>query len=97
MAWAIMRPAPLPGLTGAQPHPGDHRRAPAGADCGGQRRESLAQHLLTGDLGVPVARALFGVPVDRAQQRVDVDKHLLLGAGQQLDVLTQSHQVLAQN
>ena len=37
------------------------------------------------------------MPVDRAQQRVDVDKHLLLGAGQQLDVLTQSHQVLAQN
>ena len=37
------------------------------------------------------------MPVDRAQQRVDVDEHLLIGAGQQIDPLTQRHQVLAQD
>jgi hypothetical protein len=59
--------------------------------------ESLAQDLLSGDLGVTVGGALFGVPVDRAQQRIDVDEHLLIGPGQQLDTPTQCHQVLAQH
>ncbi|MGY4649673.1 AMP-binding protein [Mycobacterium sp. URHB0021] len=35
---------------------------------GYQRREPFAQDLFPGDFGVPVGRALFGVPVDRAQQ-----------------------------
>ena len=68
-----------------------------GADRGGQRREPLAQHLLAGDLGVPVGGALFGVPVDRAQQRVDVDERLLVDPGQQLGAFGQGDQVLAQH
>jgi hypothetical protein len=68
-----------------------------GADRGGQRRQSLAQHLLAGDLGVPVGDTLLGVPVDRAQQRVDVDERLLLDPGQHLAALGQGAQVLAQH
>ena len=33
---------------------------------------------------MPVAGALFGVPIDRAQQRVDIDVRLLLDTGQQV-------------
>jgi len=36
-----------------------------------------------GDLGVPERGALFLVPVDRAQKRVDVQKHPLVAANQQ--------------
>jgi hypothetical protein len=68
-----------------------------GADRGGQRREALAQHLLAGDLGVAVGGALFGVPVDRAQQRVDVDECLLLDPDQQLGARGQGAHVLAQH
>ena len=85
------------GLPGAQPHPGDHRCAARGADRGRQWRESLAQDLFTGDLAVPVGGALLGVPVDRAQQRVDVDEHPLIGTGQQIDPPAQRHQMLAQH
>jgi hypothetical protein len=60
-----------------------------GADRGGQRREALAQHLLAGDLGVPVGGALLGVSVDRAQQRVDVDERLLVDPDQQLGAFGQ--------
>jgi hypothetical protein len=70
------------GFVGPQPDPGDHRRATLGADRGDQRGQALAQHLLTGDLGAPVAGALLGVPEHRAQQRVDVDECPLLAAGQ---------------
>jgi len=35
------------------------------------------------------------MPVDRAQQRVDVDEHFLTGSGHQIDPLAQRHQVLA--
>ena len=70
MAWAIIRAAPLPEL--ARPA---RSRAPAitGARASvlivvDQRRQSFAQDLLPGDLGVPVGGALFGVSVDRAQQ-----------------------------
>ncbi len=37
------------------------------------------------------------MPVDRAQQRIDVDEHLLVGAGQQIDPPAQRHQMLAQH
>ena len=77
------------GLARPQPHPGDHRRGRIGADRGRQRREPLAQDLLAGDLGVPVGGALFGVSVDRAQQRIDVDEGAHVGAGQQIDPPTQ--------
>jgi hypothetical protein len=50
-----------------------------------------------GDLGVPVGGALFGVPVDRAQQRIDVDERLVVHRGQQIDPPTQRHQVLAEH
>jgi hypothetical protein len=43
------------------------------------------------------AGALFGVTVDRAQQRIDVDEGADIGAGQQLDAITQSGQVVAQH
>ena len=94
IAWATIRAAPLPEpvLPGAQPHPGDHRCGGVGADRGHQRRESFAQDLFAGDLGMPVGGALFGVSVDRAQQRVDVDEGAHLGAGQQIDARTQRDQ-----
>ena len=79
MAWATMRPAPLPEpvLPARSRIPAITGAAGVGADRGDQRRKSLAQHLLAGDLGVPVGGALFGVSVDRAQQRVDVDERAL--------------------
>lgn len=43
------------------------------------------QDLLAGDLGVPVGGALLGMRVDRAQQRIGMDEHPLVGAGQQID------------
>ena len=97
MAWAIMRPAPLP-----EPVLPARSRIPAitGADCAvlivvASRGQSFAQDLFAGDLGVPVGGALFGMPVDRAQQRIDVDEHSLVGAGQQIDAITQCGQVVA--
>jgi hypothetical protein len=39
---------------------------------------AAAEHLPPGDLGVPEAGPLLGMPVDRAQQRVDVEVGLLL-------------------
>jgi hypothetical protein len=42
---------------------------------------------------VPEAGALLGVPIDRTQQRVDVDECLLLDAGQQAGVVDQVDQV----
>jgi len=78
-------------------HPGEHRRGLCGADRGGQRRQSFAQHLLAGDLGVAVGGALLGVPVDRAQQRVDVDERLLGQPDQHRGAPGQRHQVLAQH
>jgi len=84
------------GTPGAQTHPGDHRSRARGADRGRQRGQPLTQDLLTGDLGVPVGGALLGVPVDRAQQRIDVDEHLLGRGGQQIDPTAQRHQMLAQ-
>jgi hypothetical protein len=53
--------------------------------------------LLAGDLGVAVGGALFGVPVDRAQQRVDVDERLLVDPGQHIGACGQGAQVLAQH
>ena len=58
-----------------------------GGDGGGQRGQALARHLATGDLGVPVGGALLGMPVDRAQQRIDVDERPFLDTGQQSAVL----------
>ena len=57
----------------------------------------LAQHLLARDLGMPVGHALLGVPVHRAQQRVDVDERLLADTGQHLATAGQGDQVLAQH
>jgi hypothetical protein len=68
-----------------------------GADRGHQRRETFAQDLFPGDLGVPVARALLGVAVDRTQQRVDIDERPSIGTGQQIYALAQGGQVLTQN
>ena len=83
IAWATMHPAPLPEL--ARPA---RSRSPAitGAEPAvlivvASRGQSFAQDLFAGDLGVPVGGALFGVPVDRARQRVDVDEHFLIGSG----------------
>lgn len=49
-----------------------------GGDLGGQAQP---QQGAVGDLGVSVGGALFAVPVDRAQQRVDVQKRVVLDAG----------------
>ena len=75
--------APGAGLAAAQPRLGDHRRRLRRGQRGDQRRQSLAQQRPSGDLGVPERGALFGVAVDRAQQRVDVQERALLDAGQQ--------------
>ena len=87
-SWSCPARSRIPAITGARA---------GGADRGRQRGQALAQDLFAGDLGVPVGGALFGVPVDRAQQRIDVDEHLLVGAGQQIDPLAQRDQVLAQH
>jgi soluble P-type ATPase len=42
---------------------------------------------------VSVAGALFGVAVDQAQQRVDVEVDLLVAAGEQLDAVRQLGQM----
>jgi hypothetical protein len=81
------------GLAGPQPDPGQHRRGVAGADRGRQRRQTPAQHLPSGDLGMPEAGALLGVAVDRAQQRVDVDQRPLLDPRQQTTLAHQTDQV----
>ena len=89
----------LPGacFAGPQPDPGDHRRACFGADRRHQRGQALAEHLFAGDLRVPVAGALLGVPEHRAQQRIDIDQRPLLQAGQQIAVLPEVDQVRAQH
>jgi Recombinase zinc beta ribbon domain len=87
------RALPRASPTGAEPDPGDYRRAVDGADRGGQRGQSPAQHLLPGDLGVAEAGALFGLPVDRPQQRIDIHKRPGLEAGQQPGPLDQGNQV----
>ena len=74
---------PGAGLAAAQPRLGDHRRRGRSGQRGDQRGQPLAQQRAPGDLGVPERGALFLVPVDRAQQRVDVQKHPLVAAGQQ--------------
>ena len=74
------------GPPGAQPHTRDHRRGQIGADGGRQRRQTFAEHLFAGDLGVPIGGALLVVPVGRAQQRVDIDEGAHLGTGQHIDV-----------
>ncbi|KKC03179.1 hypothetical protein AWC17_21625 [Mycobacterium nebraskense] len=75
-AWAIMRAAPLPELVLPA-------RSLAPVITGAlvwvlivviKRGQPLAQDLFPDDLRVPVARALFGVSVDRTQQRVDIDE-----------------------
>ena len=92
IAWATIGPRPYP----SRPCPARSRipaitgAAVCGADRGRQRRQSFAQDLLAGDLGVPVGGALLGVPVDRAQQRIDVDERPLIGAGQQIDPLARA-------
>ncbi|GAA5034215.1 hypothetical protein GCM10023317_86690 [Actinopolymorpha pittospori] len=85
IASATMLAAPLP--EAARPA---RSRIPAttgapwmGADRGRQRRQAPAQHLPAADLGVPETPALLGMPKHRAQQRVDIDEHLGLDAGQQ--------------
>ena len=40
---------------------------------------------------------MFGVTVDRAQQRVDVDERALVGSGQQIYTLTQCAQMVTQD
>jgi hypothetical protein len=70
IAWATIRPAPLP-----EPARPARSFIPAitGAATGVlivvANGEPLAQDLCAGDLGVPVGGALFGVPIHRAQQR----------------------------
>jgi hypothetical protein len=76
----------IPAITGA---------APGGLIVVASGDSPLAQNLFTGDFGVPVGGALFGVPVDRAQQRIDVDEDLLIGAGEQVDPCSQRDQVFA--
>jgi hypothetical protein len=93
-----MRAAPLPELVLPA-----RSRAPAitgtglGADRGDQRGQALAQDLFPRDLCVPVAGALFGVPIDRAQQRVDIDERPPIGTRQQIHPLTERGQVLTQH
>ena len=79
--------APGAGLAAAQPRLGDHRRRGRRGQRGDQRGQPFAQQRAPGDLGVPERGALFLVPVDRAQQRVDVQKHPLVGARQQRGAL----------
>jgi hypothetical protein len=67
--------------------------AARGADRGGQRGQAAAQHLLAGDLGVPERRALFGVPVHRSQQRVDVHERPLSDAVEHGRPIGQGEQV----
>ena len=62
-----------------------------------KRRQTLAPHLLTGDLGVPVGGALFSGPVHRAHQRIDVDKRPDIGSGQQIGPFTECGQVPTQH
>ena len=100
IAWATMRPAPLaePVLPARSRSPAITGAEPAVLIVVASGESPLPQDLLAGDLGVPVGGALFGVPVDRAQQRIDVDEHRLLGGvGEQVDPLTQRHQMIAQH
>jgi hypothetical protein len=46
---------------------------------------------------MPVGGALLGVPVHRAQQRIDVDEHLLVDPDQQLGAFGQGAHVIAQH
>jgi hypothetical protein len=88
-------PRPEPVLPEPQPRLGDHRRRGRRAQRGDQRRQPFAQQRAPGDLGVPERGALFVVPVHRAQQRVDVQKHPLVGARQQRGALRERDQMRA--
>ena len=87
--------APGAGLAAAQPRLGDHRRRGRRGQRGDQRGQPFAQQRAPGDLGVPERGALFLVAVDRAQQRVDVQEHPLVGAGQQRGALRERDQMRA--
>ena len=70
--------APGAGLAAAQLRLGDHRRRGRRRDRGDLRGQAQPQQRAAGDLGVPERGTLFLVPVDRAQQRVDVQKDALV-------------------
>jgi hypothetical protein len=53
----------------------------------------LREDLLTRNLGVPEAGALFGVAIDRTQQRINVDERPRIRAGQDRGPRGQSDQV----
>jgi hypothetical protein len=86
-------PLPEPALPARNRIPAITGRRRPGADRGRQRRQALAQDLLAGDLGVPEAGTLLGMPVHRAQQRIDVDERLGFDPGQQLGPSGQVHQM----
>jgi hypothetical protein len=46
---------------------------------------------------VPERRALFAVPVDRAEQRIDVHQRQLLQAGQEIGAVREGEQVSAEH
>jgi hypothetical protein len=95
MASATMDTAllPDPALPPRSRIPATTGAPPVVAGRGGQRGQATAQHLLASDLGVPETGALLGVPEHRAQQRIDVDEHLLGNAGQQPAATDQVDQV----
>jgi hypothetical protein len=65
-------------------------------DRGRRRGQPLSQYLPVRDLRVPERRALFGVPVDRAEHRVDVHQRQGVDAVQHTGAHGQGQQVLAQ-
>lgn len=93
----IIRPAPFP-----EPVRPARSRIPVitvaagGARGGRQRGQAFAQDLFPSDLGVSVGGALFGVSVDRAQQRIDVEEHLGIGSGQRIHPPAQAGEVFPQ-
>ena len=87
--------APGAGPPAAQPGLGDHRRSLRRRDGGDLRGQAQPQQRAAGDLGVPERGTLLVVPIDRAQQRVDVDEGPLLDAGQQRHARRQRHQMRA--
>jgi len=93
-----MRAAPLPELVlPARSRAPAITGAPVSVLIVDQRGQALAQDLFPRDLRVPVAGALFGVPIDRAQQRVDIDERPPIGTRQQIHPLTERGQVLTQH
>jgi hypothetical protein len=77
IAWATVRPAPLPEL--ARPArsriPAITGAAPAVLIVVASGERPLRRICFPAIFGMPVGGALLGMPVDRAQQRVDVDEH----------------------